>query len=177
MDTREQLPLDFPTDHVLTGSERMTLSVGDYACRFLDGTIPPVRFERKSLPDLFGTMTSGYPRFKREMGRATAEGLTLILLVESPLLAVLNGTPRSQYSGESMIQKLFTLMIRYRLTIIFCKGRVEMARYIREYCEAIGRERVLSQQRHARVFRGGEDRSVREGEGGPRLAPRPAGGA
>ena len=143
MDRREQLELSFPLDHIVTAVEPTTLSVGDYACRFLDGTIPPVRFERKSVQDLFGTLTSGYPRFKRECARAAAEKLTLILIIESPLLTVLQGVPHSRFQGTSMVQKLFTLMVRHKLPIVFCKSRAEMSTYIRAYCEALGREYVL----------------------------------
>lgn len=133
-------------DHILTAVERSTLSVGDYACRFLDGTIPPVRFERKSVADLFGTLTGGYRRFKAECRRAQEQGLTLILIVESPLCTVLQGHQYSQFSGASMVQKLFTLMLRHRLPIVFCAHRAEMSLYIRQYFEAIGREYVALQR-------------------------------
>lgn len=146
MDTREQDGIDFPLDNILTEVVREGLSVGDYACRFKDGTIPPVRFERKSLGDLFGTMTSGYPRFKRELVRAKEQGLDIVLIVECPMLTVLSGYSRSQFPGESMVQKLFTLMIRYRLPVVFCKNRQEMAAYIRGYFEAIGREYVIQRR-------------------------------
>lgn len=141
-DNREQMGLTFSIDNVLTAVEPYTLSVGDYACRFKDGTIPPVRFERKSLGDLFGTMTSGYPRFKRELVRAREEDVHLILIVECHLLSVLSGYKHSRFPGESMVQKLFTLMVRHRLPIVFCRNRDEMAAYIRGYFEAIGREYV-----------------------------------
>lgn len=142
MDTREQAGLEFPTDSILTAVERCTLSVGDYACRFLDGTMPPVRFERKSIPDLFGTLTGGYARFKREVERAQSEQLMLILIIESPLLTVLDSHSYSSFSGPSMVQKLFTLMIRHKLPVIFCRNREDMALYIRNYFEAIGREYI-----------------------------------
>ena len=146
MDTREQDGLEFPLDNILTAVERIGLSVGDYACQFKDGTIPPVRFERKSLGDLFGTMTSGYPRWKRELLRAKEQGLDLILIVECPLLSVLGGYKHSQFPGESMAQKLFTLIIRHRLPVVFCKNREDMAAYIRGYFEAIGREYIIQQR-------------------------------
>ena len=93
--------------------------------------------------DLFGTMTSGYSRFKKEMGRAKESGIDLILAVEGTLGDVLDGISHSQFSGDSMAQKLFTLQVRYGLQVVFCSNRLEMTRHITEYFEAIGREHVI----------------------------------
>lgn len=120
---------------------RETLSVGDYACRYRDGSSPPVRFERKGMGDLFGTMTTNYKRFKKEMNRATAEGIQLILAVEGSFTDVIAGWAHSQYSGDSMAKKLMTMQIRYKMDMVFCQSRFEMARYITEFYEAIGREK------------------------------------
>lgn len=144
IDTREQERLSFPKDSCLDNVESATLSIGDYACRFKDGTIPAVRFERKSVGDLFGTMTHGYKRFKAEMKRAQDEGIRLILIIEAPLGDVRQGYGHSQFDGSSMEQKLFTMMIRYGLHTVFCSDRREMSRYILEYFKAIGREYMIS---------------------------------
>lgn len=153
VDTREQSELVFALRPPVTGIVHRALEVGDYAVEFEDGLVPPIRFERKSLGDLYGTMTSGYPRWKRLMQRAQAAKLDLWLLVEEPLRTVWAGTPHSTWSGDSMLAKLFTLQVRYRLPIIFCQDRGEMARWIVEYASAVGREWVVQQQRVQRKVR------------------------
>lgn len=124
----------------ITGVERRCLSVGDYGCKFENGWEPPFYFERKALGDLYGTMGAGYPRFKKELARARAQGVRLMLIVEATLGSVASGYAHSQMSGDSMVKKLFTLRVRYGLEAIFCDGRREMARYIKEFYCAIGRE-------------------------------------
>ena len=103
------------------------------------GARPPVIFERKSLADLFGTMTSGYQRFKREMLAAKRQGWTLILIVEASMTDVYNGFTHSSLSGQSCVQKVFTLWLRYGLRPVFCQDRDEAAAFIVETYEAIGR--------------------------------------
>lgn len=142
-DTREQRPLPFREGGAIEGVEKVTLSYGDYAVRYRDGSSPPVRFERKGMGDLYGTMTTGYPRFKKEMERARSDGASLILAVEGSLSDVLEGHRHSSWSGDSMTQKLFTLMVRYKMDVVFCVNRLEMARFISEYFQAIGREREI----------------------------------
>ena len=92
--------------------------------------------------DLFGTMTEGYPRFKRELRRATESSLELIVIVEGSLSDVLDGFAHSSWPGERMATKLFTLMRRYQLPIVFCTSRFEMCDYILNYFCAVGREYV-----------------------------------
>ena len=53
VDTREQFPLHFTRETVVR-----TLLVGDYGCE-INGVLTPIFFERKSLGDRYGTMTSG----------------------------------------------------------------------------------------------------------------------
>src|SRR3990167_9652763 len=139
IDTREQRPLVFPADHTLTGVVEETLPVGDYQPAFEDGTRPPIVFERKSVADLAKSLSKNYDRFKAELLRAKEAGLTLIVVVEDSLTEVRRGAPYSQESGESLLQRCFTLMVRYRLPIVFCQDRREAARYILEYAKAIGR--------------------------------------
>ena len=146
IDTREQHPLVFPSDPVFTGVLEETLPVGDYQPAFEDGTRPPIVFERKSVADLAGTLTKGYDRFKAELLRAQEAGLTLIVVVEDSLTDVRRGAPYSQESGESLLQRCFTLMIRYKLQMVFCQDRREAARYILEFSKAVGREYAASRR-------------------------------
>lgn len=139
IDTREQRPLTIPISGAVTAVEMTTLMVGDYAAEFADGSRPPIVFERKGLGDLFGTMTSGYQRFKREMLTASHSGIKLILLVEASLTEVYGGYGHSQLSGQSCVQKVYTLWLRYGLLPVFASDRSEAAAIVCETFEAVGR--------------------------------------
>lgn len=79
VDTRETKPLeisDFPTI-------KKALNYGDYS---ID---EKCFIERKSLPDLIGTMSGGYDRFRYEIERAESDGANLVVLVENDLASSL----------------------------------------------------------------------------------------
>ncbi len=137
-DTREQEPLEFSHPYI-EQVKRMALPCGDYAVQYKDGYIPSVIFERKSIGDLFSTMTHGYTRFKREIEKAKEFDITLILAIEGTFSKVASGYDHSEYSGDSMIRKLMTMFVKYNLYPVFCRDRVEMASYITEYYIAIGK--------------------------------------
>lgn len=71
VDTREQLPC--------CNGERRTLNVGDYTTEKLHGHF---HIERKSLQDLYGTITSGNRRFKYELFRAAYSQVNIAVYVE-----------------------------------------------------------------------------------------------
>lgn len=78
IDTREQRPWAFPA-HLAKVSVG-TLRTGDYALAFDN------RFaiERKSLDDFLGTISSGWERFLREIGRMEGAGFVArIVIVEA----------------------------------------------------------------------------------------------
>ena len=137
-DTREQTPLEFPYEFV-SEVKIEKLPVGDYTCVYEDGYRVPIIFERKSISDLFGTLGRGYKRFKNEIMLAKTLGIRLVLIIEKPLGTVLKGYEKSDLSGESVIRKLFTLMVKYDVFPVFCKDREEMSRYIYEFYCSIGR--------------------------------------
>lgn len=138
IDTREQKPLDFSETELFTVVKE-GLPVGDYWCAWPDGKEMPICFERKSIPDLFGTLTGGIKRFKRELGRAVEFKLAVILIVEGTLSEVLAGIPHSTVKGESILKTVMTLWVKYDLIPVFCPNRSEMKRYILETFEAINR--------------------------------------
>ena len=142
-DTREQIPLEFNHEFI-TEVKSMKLEVGDYACQYTNGFIPPVRFERKSIGDLFGTMGSGYERFKKEIERAKDYEVRLILIIEGSMFKVLKGYEPSSLKGSSVVKKLFTLWVRYNVMPVFCKDRDDMTNYITEFFLAIGRNTNFS---------------------------------
>tara|TARA_Y100000401_G_scaffold86599_1_gene71908 strand:- start:164 stop:679 length:516 start_codon:yes stop_codon:yes gene_type:complete len=80
IDSREQKPLnisDFPT-------EVKGLKFGDYCLNDKSKT-HNTYIERKSVPDLIGTLSSGLERFKNEINRAAEEEAYMVILVERKL--------------------------------------------------------------------------------------------
>jgi len=132
VDTREQKQLDFKHKFI-KGIKTTCLNVGDYCASFSSIYDCPVVFERKSIADLYGTLSQGYERFKRELERAKENDIKLIIIVEGNLHRVLHGTPYSQRTPESIVYQLFTLRARYNIETVFCKDREEMAEYITQY--------------------------------------------
>ena len=141
VDTREQNPLEF-SHSIITEVRMVKLNVGDYGVMFEDGHTPSVFFERKSLPDLFGTMGKGYVRFKREIIRVQETKSTLIIIIEGSLTKVLKGVSYSRMEGISIVRKLFTIWIRYGIGFVCCKDRDEMSRYITEFYYSMGKEYI-----------------------------------
>jgi len=145
VDNREKAILDFEHPYI-TSLEHTTLSVGDYGCRYNDNHIPPVFFERKSIPDLFGTLSKGYSRFKREILRSKEQKVLLVIIIEGSLTKILKGYERSQRSGDEIVKQLFTLMVKHHIPFICCSSRDEMSRFITETYLAIGRERIRNME-------------------------------
>lgn len=144
IDTREQLPLEFSVDEVVTEIIRTKLPYGDYAGAWEDKDgkhieFMPVFFERKSLGDLYGTLGKGMERFKKEMQRANEDGVKLIIIVEACFAEVLNGYEHSKMEGDSIVKTLMTLWVKHDVPHILCNDREDMKRTILEMFSAIGR--------------------------------------
>lgn len=78
VDTREQRPWSFPPD--LADVRVGTLRTGDYALAGDDA----FAVERKSLDDFLGTISSGWERFLREIGRMEGSGFVArVVIVEA----------------------------------------------------------------------------------------------
>lgn len=74
IDTREQRPWSFPPDIEV---EYGTLRTGDYAIK----GDPGFAIERKSGDDFIGTLSSGWPRFCRELNRMDEAGFPAKVIV------------------------------------------------------------------------------------------------
>lgn len=135
VDTREQKKLDFKLPIV-----RECLSFGDYRARFDDGTLSSIVFERKSKNDLFGTLSQGYERFKKEIERSKEEKIKLVIITENNLRSILSGCVNSQRNGVSIVQQLFTLRIRYGIETVYSTSREEMSEYITHTFLSLERE-------------------------------------
>ena len=83
IDTREQRPWSFPdTDAAVAIG---TLRTGDYALKG-DASFA---IERKSLNDFLGTISTGWPRFQRELGRMNAVAFVAkVIIVEGDFSSV-----------------------------------------------------------------------------------------
>ena len=126
VDTREQHPL-------LKGKEtiRKALKTGDYS---LEGQEHLLSVERKSLPDLFGTLGSGHERFKKELARALNYKYFVILIEGSYSDCVNKNFPGSEnckMKGSTIISILFTIHLKYGVHLFFSSGRVEAKAVLR----------------------------------------------
>ena len=129
-DTREQKPLDFSF-----ATEVGTLKFGDYAFSH-SGHSGNCYFERKSMSDLIGTLSSGYERFCREIERAQAALGYLIIIVEEDLNNALsfNTLPhvyKTKVSPDYIFHNVRKLCQKYKhIQFLFVRGRTESSRVI-----------------------------------------------
>lgn len=131
IDTREQKPLVF-NHNLITEIEVKGLPFGDYGAMSSEYQHPVV-FERKSINDLYGTLSQGYSRFKREIDRAKEQNYKIIIIVEGSLKRILMGTAFSSRTPESIIYQLFTIRVRYDVETVFCPTREDMSEYITQF--------------------------------------------
>lgn len=139
IDSREQVPLDFTVGGSVSRVETRGVPFGDYWCEFEGGQEMPICWERKSIPDLFGTLTSGMERFKREIARANENNFKMIIAIEGTLSEVLVGAPHSSVEGKTIVKTLNTLWVKYDVPHLYFPNRSEMKRQMIETWEAVGR--------------------------------------
>ncbi len=128
VDSREQRPLSFGCDFIVK-----KLHVGDYGAKFTDDYQHPVVFERKSIADLFGTLTFGYDRFRRQIQKSDKLGIKMIIAIEGTQEKVLEGYKHSRRDPKSILVQLETIKKKYDIESIFFASRVSMAHYIADY--------------------------------------------
>lgn len=139
IDQQEKLPLDFTVGGSISEVTVTHLPIADYWASWEDGTEMPVIFERKTVADLFGTLTNGMERFKREIAKANENNIKLILIVEGSICDVLAGADYSSTAGKSILKTMFTLWLKYDVVPVFCNNRSEMKRFILETFESCGK--------------------------------------
>lgn len=98
VDSREQTPLDLSP----LRTQSYTLSTGDYC---LAACPDAIRIERKSLPDLLGSVGHDRERFDREVMRLIAYPVR-VLLVEATWAEIEMGQWRSKVTSEQVIGSL-----------------------------------------------------------------------
>lgn len=140
VDTREQKPLEFYKSNIKTRLRK--LNCGDYRMRFSDGKMSNTVFERKTVADLFGSMTKGHERFKQEITRARSNNVLLIMIIEGSLSKVAKGIRHSKIQGISIVRTVFSLWVRYGVIPVFAKDRHEASEYIVQYYMAEWRKKL-----------------------------------
>lgn len=131
-DSREQTPLDF-TGIKNVEVVRQGLKTGDYS---IVGHEDKICFERKSVPDLVGTLIGGHERFLREMDRMKDYEVKYIL-VEHTAGTVYRYCERHgvEYKFDIIMQSLLAYAYHYHVRVRFCKDREDMTRYIVAKCK------------------------------------------
>lgn len=147
IDTREQQELDFNGLRYVDNIIKRKLDCGDYAAEFKDGYIPPIVFERKSINDLYGTLSKGYSRFKKEIIRAQNSNIVMCIIVEGNYSKILKGIEHSDRNGQSICDQLFTLLVKHHVPFICCKSREEMAKYIVDCYVAVGKQYMFNKKK------------------------------
>lgn len=126
IDTREQLPL-------FENCKRQTLIVGDYTTKLL---LNKMHIERKSLQDLYGTLTSGNQRFKRELFRAAYHRIAIVVYVEGSFSDFINkrfpkGAER-KFSKEGLEKLVRAFEKTYFLQFVWHRNRAECCKAVQD---------------------------------------------
>ena len=135
IDSREQNPLqikDFPT-------EVKGLKFGDYCLNDKDKT-GNCYIERKSVPDLIGTLRAGLERFENEIKRAEEEDAYMVILVERKLEECLafNKLPyvykkNTRVTPDFIFHNVRKLIQKFpHIQFLFVDGRVECVRIVKK---------------------------------------------
>jgi len=136
VDTREQTPWSFSgygDVRVITAG----LKSGDYS---LAGHEHRIALERKSLPDLVGSLSTGRARFEREMERLAAMEFAAVL-VEASAQDIVQHNYRSAMNPASVMQSIFAWTVRHRVPFLFCGSRAHaeytahglLSKFLREH--------------------------------------------
>ena len=108
------------------------LDTGDYSAQLGDLSMErEIVVERKhNLDEICGNFTIERERFEREFMRAKAYGTKVVLIVENATWSdIFLGNYRSKTSPKSLLGSLLSWMVRFNITITFCKPE-ETARII-----------------------------------------------
>lgn len=140
VDSREKQPLRF--ENYLT--EVATLPVADYGIAgFSNWTNPGFVVERKSLGDLIGSLTSGRPRFWREVEKMRQFRFAAIV-IEATHAEVEAGHFRSKATPQSILASLYAIQVRAGIHVLWCGDAQGAARTIeslvRQFCRGIEKD-------------------------------------
>lgn len=121
VDTREKDPWEFKGREVRVMPA--ALAQGDYTLRGAQGA-GGVIIERKSVEDLFLTMTRGAERFQRELERIKKVGYAFsCVVVEGSLERAALGSRYSWAQPERVVERCFSMCVRAGVAPYFMDGR------------------------------------------------------
>lgn len=129
-DTREQTPLIFAT----LSSKRGTLTSGDYSVQGLEHDIA---IERKSIPDLCGSLTRGRERFERELHRLRGFEFARVLIVGSP-----HEVQTQASNSKAVFSSISAFEARYKVPFIWEPNPELAARLVERWAWFFWRERT-----------------------------------
>lgn len=125
VDSREQRPL-------FKGVTRK-LDEGDYNTENL---LPHIVIERKSPSDLYGSIVQGHNRFVDEIIRSKLKGKKFYLVVECTEKDFYgknwSGSQYSRLPSKTTAKIISTMVERYGVMIVWCEGRIDARRKIKE---------------------------------------------
>jgi len=101
------------------------LDTGDYSVQLGDMSFErEIVVERKhNLDEICGNFTIERERFEREFMRAKAYGTKVVLIIEGASWTdIFLGNYRSKVSTKSLLGSLLSWMVRFNITITFCKA-------------------------------------------------------
>jgi DNA excision repair protein ERCC-4 len=130
IDTREQTPLVF--SHL--PSTRGTLQSGDYSIAGLEHDFA---IERKSVPDLLGSVTRERDRFERELHRLRGFSFARVLIVGEPY-----EVQRAAKNPKAVFSSLSAFEARYRVPVIWEPSPAAAALLVERWSFFFWRERV-----------------------------------
>ena len=123
VDTREQKPY--------WDINRTTLIVGDYTTKKLKNIY---HIERKSLQDLYGTLTSGNNRFKYELFRAAYHRIEMDVFVEGSredfIAKKFPGGKDRKFPSEGLERMVKTFEKKYFVKFFWCKSRLDALKQV-----------------------------------------------
>lgn len=126
VDTREQRPLEFVGHEIINKK----LDEGDYNVEELKNYIV---IERKSLPDLYGSIVKGHRRFRDELLRSRIQNKTFYLFLEGTLeeFYSFSWSARKIAISDSVLKKIVeTTVQKYGVIVVECESRERMAALI-----------------------------------------------
>lgn len=96
------------------------LKSGDYS---IEGMESRIAIERKSLSDLYSTLTHGRERFERELERLRAYEYSEVVVEASGFVICNRPPPNSQALPKSIIRSIWAFQVRYPTQWAFCDTR------------------------------------------------------
>ena len=128
----------------VTGIIRQKLDVGDYRAKYSNGKESVIVAERKSITDLWGTLSNRkrYERFRAEIERATSQNIRLVLYIEGSYGKIKKGIKARFRSGDSIAKQIRTLYLKYGVEYHYCVDREQMALQIADEFEYYGEKKL-----------------------------------